>query len=1075
MSSPNSLNSKVQSNIGVPDFENLNILQRNTVRPRAAAIPFANAEEALAAAPAREASPYYRCLNGAWRFCYAESPLHAPERFYEPSYSCEAWDILPVPSNWQLHGYGTPLYSSSKYPFPVDPPHIPKLNPTGCYARMFDVPEDWQGRSVLLAFDGVDAAFHLWVNGEEVGFGQGSHNRMEFDITPYVRVGENKLAVRVYQWSTGSYLEDQDKWRLSGIFRDVYLLSVPMTHMIDVRIRTRLDADYREGMLELAVTLMNRSRQPGETGSLLAELLGPEKQQLAKVELEAAAPSPGEEAVIVANLGVSAPELWSAERPTLYTLLLTLTERDGQTLESHRYSVGFRDVAVKDGKLLVNGKGIIMRGVNRNEFDPRLGHVTTMEAMLRDITLMKRHNINTVRCSHYPNDERWLELCDQYGLYVIDEADLETHGCVFLGEISRWINNPDEKTAYESRLAEDPAWRGAFLDRMIRVVERDKNHPSIIVWSLGNESGYGANHDVMAAWTREADDTRPIHYERAKDAPIVDITSSMYPSVDMLIAEGEKTDSRPYLMVEFGHAMGNALGNQKEYWDAVYRYPRLCGGLIWEWSDLSLYREAADGRLSYAYGGDFGDEPHSGHFCIDGLLFPDRSPKPALIEFKKAIEPVVVELAQLEQGLLRVVNHYDMVTLAHLAIHWRVYRNGVSLEEGELAPLSTPAGGEEFIAVPYRTRPSDESGECWLHVSFALRDSTLWAEEGHEVAWADLPLHPPVRRESATELEPAAAPQPAAAGIALTHSSLILRVEGKDFCLLFDKLKGELASWEHRGAALLTEGPRINLWRAPVDNDVHLAKAWREAGYHELEISVRGVESTLLEDGAFAQIKVESVLGVRGLRPIFRAEQLYTISGSGEVLLESKLQSLKEGLPPLPRFGIRFTVPNRFGRFSWFGRGPHECYGDRKESGKLGVYEGEIDEQFVPYIKPQESGSKADVRWAAFTDAGGSGLLLSGAGEPLGQVGANRYGTRALSEVKHHADLVPMSGVEITADWKQSGLGNHSCGFAPTLPSYLIASEQAAFAIRLKPYRDDEKNRTSDVATANDSDLEVAD
>jgi len=387
------------------------------------------------------------------------------------------------------------------------------------------------------------------VNGEEVGFGQGSHNRMEFDITPYVRPGENKLAVRVYQWSTGSYLEDQDKWRMSGIFRDVYLLSVPIVHMVDVRIRTRLDESYREGLLELAVTLMNRSDQMGEACGLHADLLGPADEKLASAVLAAAEPGPRAEAVVHAKLPVSGPELWSAEQPALYTLLLTLTDAEGNVTEAHRYKVGFREVKVKDGRLLVNGRPIIIRGVNRNEFDPDLGHVTTMDAMVRDITLMKQHNINTVRCSHYPNDERWLELCDQYGLYVIDEADLETHGCVFLGEISRWINNPDEKTAYESRLAEDPEWKDVFLDRMVRLVERDKNHPSVIVWSLGNESGYGDNHDAMAAWTREADPTRPIHYERAKDAPIVDIVSSMYPSVDMLIAEGEKEETRPYLMV----------------------------------------------------------------------------------------------------------------------------------------------------------------------------------------------------------------------------------------------------------------------------------------------------------------------------------------------------------------------------------------------------------------------------------------------------------------------------------------------------------------------------------------------
>jgi beta-galactosidase len=1067
------MSSPRQSVADLPDFENLNVLQRNAERPRAAAIPFANAQAALTNDVM--GSPYYRCLNGNWHFHYSENPFDAPQRFYEETYACEAWATLPVPANWQLHGYGTPLYSSSKYPFPVDPPFIPKLNPTGSYARMFNIPDSWSGRAVMLAFDGVDAAFHVWVNGEEVGFGQGSHNRMEFDITPFIRPGENKLAVRVYQWSTGSYLEDQDKWRLSGIFRDVYLVSVPIVHMFDVRIRTKLDESYREGLLELDVTLTNRSGQTEEGCVLHAALLGPGHEELTSATLPAAAPGPGGEAVVHAELPVSSPELWSAEQPALYTLLLTLSDADGRATEAHRYTVGFRDVKVKDGLILVNGRPIILRGVNRNEFDPDLGHVTTMETMLRDIILMKRHNINTVRCSHYPNDERWLELCNQYGLYVIDEADLETHGCVFLGEISRWINNPDEKTAYESRLAEDPAWKEAFQDRMVRLVERDKNHPSVIVWSLGNESGYGDNHDAMAAWTRAADPTRPIHYERAKDAPIVDIVSSMYPSVDMLIAEGEKEESRPYLMVEFGHAMGNALGNQQEYWDTVYRYPRLCGGLIWEWTDLSIRRRGSDGSLQYAYGGDFGDEPHSGNFCIDGLLFPDRTPKPALIEFKKAIEPVTVHPMQTEQGVLRIGNRYDTVTLAHLAVHWRVYGDGIVLEEGELAPLHIPAGGEELVTIPYRTQQANGRSECWLHVSFVLHADTVWAQAGHEVAWSDVPLSHLVGSAAAapvakadhevawsdvplSHLAGSAATAPvaqASAGVSALESERSISVDGEHFTLTFDKLSGEITAWHYQGVSLLAQGPRVNLWRAPVDNDVHLAKQWRDAGYHELYAYVRKVESWPLEDGSAVQIKTESVLGGKGSKPLFKAEQLYTIYGSGDVVLENRLEPLKEGLPPLPRTGIRFTMPKRFDRFSWFGRGPHECYADRKASGKLGVYAGTVDEQFVPYIKPQESGSKADVRWAAVTDADGVGLLIAGAGLPLGQVGVSRYGTQALGAAKHHDELIRQDEVEINADWRQSGLGNHSCGFAPTLPAYLIAAEPTQFTIRLKPLAGD--------------------
>lgn len=1041
-----------------PDYENPDVLQIHAEPADARGIPYQDRETALAAAATcdKNASSYVQMLNGEWKFHYAACPEDAPERFYDESFEGEDWDAIPVPSNWQLLGYGTPLYSSSKYPFPVDPPFIPKQNPTGSYLRTFELPEQRAGGDVFLVFEGVDSSFHVWVNGEEAGFGQGSHNRMTFKVTDLIRPGVNKLAVRVYQWSTGSYLEDQDKWRLSGIFREVYLLSSPSAvRLRDARIRTRLSESYDSGVLELGLRLAASSGSNGEGYQIRAELLDDHESTVtASVAGVPCQIGSSPEADIAVELPVSAPKLWSAEEPNLYTLLVTLSGAEGQAEEVYRYAVGFRDIRVRDGRLLVNGRPVIIRGVNRNEFDPELGRVMTMEAMIEDIELMKRHNINTVRCSHYPNDERWLDLCDRYGLFVVDEADLETHGCVFLGEISRWIDNPDEKTAFESHLANDPAWKEAFMDRIVRLVERNKNHPSVIIWSLGNESGYGANHAAMAAWVRENDPTRPVHYERAYDAPVVDIVSSMYPSVDMLIAEGEKTDeNRPYLMVEFGHAMGNALGNQKEYWDAVFRYPRLCGGLIWEWTDLSLLRWKPGGGFEYAYGGDFGDSPNSGHFCVDGLLFPDRTVKPALLEFKKAIEPVNVLPTDTDR-LLRIRNRYDVVTLEHLAVKWIVYREGVAVEEGELQPLAIAAGEEAFVAVPYRTNPElnqeqerSGGGEYWLHLSFTLREETCWAPAGHEVAWADIPLTSSAA--TGASLQPVS--QSAMCAVALEDGSRYVKASGAGFSLMFDKVTGALDRWEHDGMPLLESGPRIQLWRAPVDNDVHLAKKWREAGYQELETHVRTMEARHAAGGRAVQVRTETVLGVNGLRPAFAAVKLYTVFGSGDVTVETRLEPLKEGLPPLPRVGLRFVMPSRFGHMSWLGLGPHECYADRKESGKLGLYEGTVGEQVVPYIKPQENGSKADVRWASLTDAGGAGLLVTGTDTPLGQFGARPYSTEALGAARHHSDLKLLGATEVSVDWRQSGLGNHSCGYAPTLPDYLIPAEPVSFTIRLKP------------------------
>ncbi|MGG1553412.1 glycoside hydrolase family 2 TIM barrel-domain containing protein [Paenibacillus ferrarius] len=1030
-----------------PDWENLKVLQLHAEKPRVFSVPFVDRQSALSGD--RSASPYVQLLNGSWKFCYSSSPFDAPEYFYEESYGCDDWDEIPVPSNWQLHGYGAPLYSSSKYPYPVDPPHIPQENPTGSYLRQFQIPDSWTDSTVLLVFDSVDAAFHVWVNGMEAGFGQGSHNRMEFDITTFIRPGENRLAVRVYQWSTGSYLEDQDKWRLSGIFRDVLLLAVPRTYLRDVRVRTVLDGSYQEGVLELNAAFRHTTGRKAEAVSLQAELLDAFTHTVAEPVTQAAQPAVREESEVCIRIQVNRPALWSAEQPNLYMLLLTVRGESGQVTEVHRYTVGFRDVRVKDGKLLVNGSRVVIRGVNRNEFDPELGFVTTMEAMVQDIKLMKQHNINTVRCSHYPNDERWLELCDRYGLYVIDEADLETHGCVFLGEISRWIDNPDERTAYESSLAEDPGWKDAFMDRIIRLVERDKNHPSVIVWSLGNESGYGPNHDAMAAWVREADPTRLIHYERAKDAPIVDIVSSMYPSIDMLKAEGMKTnEKRPYLMVEFGHAMGNSLGNQKEYWDTVYQYPRLCGGLIWEWMDLSICCQSKSGGCEFKYGGDFGDVPNSGHFCIDGLLFPDRRIKPSLLEFKKAIEPVTVHPVNMEQGLICIGNKYDILTLEHLNANWFLYFDGHVIEKGELPTLLIPAGGEEHVVIPFQSKLIGRGGEYWLHLSFTIREETDWAPAGYEVAWADLPLS--LAAVSADSLKAVDTMKE----IAVEEGSRFLKISGQSFFVSFDKLSGVIDSWTYGGVPVITKGPRINLWRAPVDNDVHLAKQWREAGYHELQAYVRNTEVRMTPGGKAAQVRTEGVLGVRGSRVLFAYVQLYTFYGSGDISIETRLEPVPKGLPPLPRIGLRLGIPEKFGRFSWFGRGPHECYADRKESGKLGLYEGTVQQQFVPYIKPQENGSKADVRWATVRDLGGRGLLITGTGQPLGQVGVQSFSLENLSRVRHLNELLPLSETEISVDLRQSGLGNHSCGYAPTLPDYLILPEPTVFTIRLKPLAD---------------------
>jgi len=1040
-----------------PDWRNLNVLARRLEPPRAERFPYADEASARAGDPGRSA--YVRRLSGAWRFRYAEHPDDAPDGFARPDFDDADWDAIPVPSNWQLHGYGRPHYTSCPYPFLIDPPDVPDT-PVGCYRTAFTVPDGWAGRDVRLLFGGVDSAFHVWVNGKPAGYAQGSHYASEFRISEFLAPGDNVLAVKVYQWSVGSYLESQDKWRMSGIFRDVWLIAEPgEMHIRDIAVTTAFPDGYGESLLGVRVHLSGKA---GRTARLRIRLLDEQRREVLQAECARTLEADDGDTIAEFVETVRSPRLWTAETPNLYRLLVALTDEDGRVLEVKGANVGFRDIRVENGLFLVNGRPVKLKGVNRNEFDPKLGFVTTPESMRRDIELMKRHNLNAVRLSHYPNDIRWLDLCDRYGLYVIDEADLETHGFHFAGDESFLSNHPD--------------WTAAYLQRATRMVEQDKNHPCIIMWSLGNESGCGRNHDAMADWIRQADPTRPIHYERAYDAPIADVVSRMYPSVDLLIEEGKKPDPRPFLMVEYGHAMGNAVGNLKEYWDAVYASPRLLGGLIWEWADQGIERTAPDGTACYAYGGDFGEEPHSGSFCLDGLLFPDRTVKAGILELKKIIEPVHAAAFDPETGRLTVRNRYDFRTLEHLDGGWTLYRDGEPVRSGRLPRLKTPPGGEETVRIPYADGPLAGPGEYWVHVRFTLREEELWAPAGHEVAWADLPVAAasadPKAGAAAAGGRPKSAPATAGGGHARTAAAaeadgpakpLVLVREGRHFgiagesadgpfTLRFDARGGAAEAWLSRGVPLITAGPKINLWRAPIDNDVHLKKQWMAAGYHRLTTQPKRVAAEMAGDGE-VRIETESLLGARGHPPAFRTKLVCRIRPDGAAVVEAELVPCREDLPPLPRFGIELRMPGRFDRFAWFGRGPHECYADRKESGKLGIYAGTVQDQFVPYIRPQENGNKADVRWAEVTDAEGYGLRFAG-DRPL-NVSAHHYSTEDMTASSHVHLLTRLNETIVKIDAAQSGIGNHSCGDAPLLEAYKIKAEALRFSVAIRPVHPD--------------------
>ncbi len=1013
-----------------PDWMNPAVLQHNCEAAHAFTLPYPDASSALRGE--RSATPFFKLLNGGWRFYYAPDPMAVPPGFEQETYNDEGWDHLEVPSNWQMQGYGKPNYTNVRYPYPVDPPFVPLENPVGLYRRAFDVPSSWKERHTFLVFEGVDSAFYVWVNGRLVGYSQGPHMPAEFNITSFIHPGRNWLAVQVFQWSDGSYLEDQDMWRLSGIFRDVYLMGLPGVHLRDVSVRTELDGEYQNARLSLRAALRNYAQKSARGVAVSARLLNPGGEAIWEAKVGGVETLGGaEETMLEHQVEVSSPLKWTAETPHLYTLLLTVSEAGGGVVEVGRYRVGFRQIDIKNGVFLVNGIAVKMQGVNRHETHPDTGHTVSLASMLQDICLMKQNNINMVRTSHYPDDPRWLDLCDEYGLYVVDEADLETHGLEYIA-------------AGRSALANDPAWKDAFLDRAVRMVERDKNHPCIVMWSLGNESGYGSNHDAMAEWIRAADPTRPIHYEGAQYEAVVDIVSQMYPTVEHILNEGRRTDDpRPYFMCEYAHAMGNGPGNLKEYWEAIRACPRLMGGCVWEWVDHSVRMFTAEGKEWFAYGGDFDDQPNDGNFCIDGLNFPDRKPHTGLMEYKKILEPVSVEIVDLLARKLRLANRYAFLSLEHLRAKWTLLQDDRVIERGLLPALNIPAGTSQEVSLPYALPQPRAGATYWLNLSFELAEATRWAAAGHEVAWAQFEL--PLRAPDVDPLQPADLPC-----LQVHNSGSELVVEGEDFEIGLDTFHGTLTRWEVNGATLLTEGPLVDLWRAPTDNDVNIAKEWRAARLDTLEQRVEGVS---LDDSDMSSVKVavSAVLGSASLAPAVRCLYAYTFLGNGEVQLEVQVIPLRK-LPVLPRVGVQLRLPGHLDRFAWYGRGPHENYIDRMESARVGVYRSTVAEQYVPYIFPQENGNKSDVRWASLTNLRGEGLLVLGA--PLINVSALHYTPQDLTTAAHTYELEPRDEIILHLDLAHHGLGSNSCGPVP-LEKYWLKPAPFKFAVRLRPFSRD--------------------
>ncbi|WP_225333556.1 glycoside hydrolase family 2 TIM barrel-domain containing protein [Halomicrobium urmianum] len=1037
------------------DWTDPETIGRNRLEPHTDVLPYPDRQGAVASD--RAASPWITSLNGQWRFDLVPTPSDAPEGFADPAFDIGDWDDIEVPLNWQAAGYGDPHYTNVVYPFPVDPPNVPTENPTASYRRTFHVDEDWTDRQVRLHFEGVDSAFHLWVNGERVGYSEGARLPSEFDVSEHVEPGENTVAVRVYKWSNGSYLEDQDMWWLSGIFRDTYAYAVPETHVADVDVRTDLDDEYADGHLRADVDLANAG-DAAETATLDAELRDPDGATVAEFEATAGV-DVGETTTVTLETDVEAPDLWTAETPDCYDLVVSLRDEGGEVTETVAETVGFREVAIEDGQFLVNGEAVTIRGVNRHDFHPDRGRNVPVETMREDVELMKRHNVNAVRTAHYPNDSRFYDLCDEYGLYVVDETDLECHGM----ELA-----PDTP-----HLSDAPEWEATYVDRMVRMLERDKNHPSVVIWSLGNESDFGSNHVAMAEETRERDPTRPIHYEPDEEQEVSDVVGPMYPPWDQLEAwAAEDEYEHPVILCEYAHAMGNGPGNLAEYWDLFYEHDRLQGGFVWDWLDQGLRQTTDDGEEWFAYGGDFGDEPNDANFNINGLVLPDRTPSPGLVEYRKVIEPVALSAGDPGRAEVAVENRYDFRSLDHLRADWRVEADGRVVESGTLDLPAVAPGESAVVEAPVDPDELDGDAEYVLTVETSLAGETRWAPAGHTVATGQFELP--------TGGEPAV-PSAESAPLSCEATEEGIVVSNAHFELVFDDTYGVVDSFTYRGRDLLTDGPEIGLWRAPTDNDrglplsrtflsamteaalgdgrvdpmdvrtVGFSQLWREHELDDLRFRADAVDYDVSGEER-VEITVEGRLAPPIFDHGFRAEQVYTVRDTGAVAVETRIEP--EGdlsvLPSLPRVGLDLTLPDDFDRVTWYGRGPGESYVDSKQSSLVGRYERDVSDLHTPYVRPQANGNRTDVRWVAFTDQRGVGLYVTG--DSLLDVTAHRYATDDLEAADHVHEVPRRDEVSVSLDYTHCGLGTGSCG-PPTLEQYRVDPEEAhEFEVELRPY-----------------------
>ncbi len=1023
------------------EIEDPSIVEINKEPARATFFPYESAKVAKSGNPAN--SKYFQSLNGDWKFHWVKNPNDRPTDFYRTDFDDSKWADFPVPANWEINGYGIPIYVNQPYEFTKDPnpPDIPDdYNPVGSYREKFNIPEAWDNRRIVLHFGAVKSAFFLWINGKQVGYSQGSKLPAEFDITDFVKSGENLLAIQVYRWSDGTYLECQDFWRISGIERDVYLYAEPKFRIADFWAKTPMNASFQNGELRLELALENGlgKNQGARVKVELRDENGKKVySQSKRIKLES-----GETTELVFEKSIRKVKPWTAETPNLYDLTITLS-KGYNVIEVITDKIGFRTVEVKGGQLLVNGQPILIKGVNRHEHDPHTAHVISRESMEEDIKLMKQFNLNTVRTAHYPNDPYWYELCDKYGLYVIDEANIESHGMGY---------HPDRT------LGNQPDWEISHIKRIERMVERDKNHPSIIIWSMGNEGGDGVNFVAGSNWIHDRDPSRPVHYERALENDHVDLYTPMYTSIDHITEWASVPRKRPLILCEYMHAMGNSLGGMQDYWDAIRSYKHLQGGAIWDWVDQGLAEKTEDGQTYYTYGGDYGppDTPSDGNFLINGLVQPNRKPNPHFYEAKKVYQNFWVEPVDLANFRVNLINENFFIDSKDYSIQWKIMADGEVLESGPLNHVVIAPQDTVEVTIPVRGTYKEPNTEYFLEVQFFTNKGTDLVPENFLVAWDQFKL----------PMQTISPPQKVLGLVSGKESEKSISVSGEGFTVVFDKATGQISNWDVDGKALVLKGLQPNFWRAPIDNDFgskvpKRMGVWRTASQN---YEVKSILSEATSENEFVVVVKNRFAALNS-----SSKTVYRILGNGDVAVKHEFIPGDKVLPNLPRFGMVMELPRQFDEFTWFGRGPHESYWDRKSSTKVDVYNGKVIDQYHPYVRPQENGNKTDVRWASLQNEEGYGLMVIGDSLSInashfrlwdwdnGDVGsANASSTGNIRTTKqqwHTDNMTPGDYVNLHIDYKQMGVGGRNSWGAQPLDKHQLPAKAYSLGFTLRPVK----------------------